>query len=149
MAKNAYFEKEKLFGSENMRFLERYIVLQVVDTLWREHLISMDYLREGIGLRGYGQKDPLQEYKREGFMMFHEMIERIKEQTIAHLFRVEIRREEEIADLRPETPKDMRLSHGEETKRTPVRRKTRKIGRNEPCPCGSGKKYKHCCGRNV
>jgi len=149
IAKQMYLEKEQLFGPENMRFLERYIVLQVVDTLWREHLISMDYLREGIGLRGYGQKDPLQEYKKEGFMMFHEMIEKIKEQTLAHLFHVEIRREEEIIDLRPETPKDVHLSHGEETKKTPVRRKGRKIGRNEPCPCGSGKKYKHCCGRNL
>ncbi len=148
--KRQYEEKERLVGPENMRFLEKYIFLQVIDTLWRDHLVAMDYLREGIGLRGYGQRDPLQEYKREGFMMFGQLVDRIKEDTIANLFRVEIRREEELQALRPEEPKTMQLSHGEgETKRTPIRRKGKKIGRNDPCPCGSGKKYKHCCGRNV
>jgi preprotein translocase subunit SecA len=148
--KKQYEEKERLIGSENMRFLEKYIFLQVIDTLWRDHLVAMDYLREGIGLRGYGQRDPLQEYKREGFMMFGQLVDRIKEDTITNLFRVEIKREEELQALRPEEPKTMQLSHGEgETKRTPVRRKGKKIGRNDPCPCGSGKKYKHCCGRNV
>jgi len=145
-----YAQKEQSFGPENMRFLERYIVLQVVDSLWRDHLVAMDHLREGIGLRGYGQRDPLQEYKKEGFMMFSELIERIKEATVTNLFRVEIKTEEELAALRPEEPEAMHLSHGEgETKRQPVRRKKKKIGRNEPCPCGSGKKYKHCCGRNA
>jgi len=145
-----YAQKEQSFGPENMRFLERYIVLQVVDSLWRDHLVAMDHLREGIGLRGYGQRDPLQEYKKEGFMMFSELIERIKEATVTNLFRVEIKTEEELAALRPEGPEAMHLSHGEgETKRQPVRRKKRKIGRNEPCPCGSGKKYKYCCGRNA
>ena len=145
-----YAQKEQSFGPENMRFLERYIVLQVVDSLWRDHLVAMDHLREGIGLRGYGQRDPLQEYKKEGFMMFSELIERIKEATVTNLFRVEIKTEEELAALKPEEPEAMHLSHGEgETKRQPVRRKKKKIGRNEPCPCGSGKKYKHCCGRNA
>ncbi len=149
-AKRQYAEKERLVGPENMRFLEKYIFLQVIDTLWRDHLVAMDYLREGIGLRGYGQRDPLQEYKREGFMMFGQLVDRIKEDTITNLFRVEIRREEELQALRPEETKTMQLSHGEgETKRTPIRRKGKKIGRNDPCPCGSGKKYKHCCGRNV
>ena len=145
-----YAQKEQSFGPENMRFLERYVVLQVVDSLWRDHLVAMDHLREGIGLRGYGQRDPLQEYKKEGFMMFSELIERIKEATVTNLFRVEIKTEEELAALKPEEPEAMHLSHGEgETKRQPVRRKKKKIGRNEPCPCGSGKKYKHCCGRNA
>ncbi|MCD6319519.1 MAG: SEC-C domain-containing protein, partial [Candidatus Desulfofervidaceae bacterium] len=148
--KKIYAEKEKLVGSENMRFLEKYVFLQVIDTLWRDHLVAMDYLREGIGLRGYGQKDPLQEYKREGFMMFSQLVDKIKEDTIIHLFRVEIKREEELQALRPEEPQQIQLSHNKgETKRKPVRRKGRKIGRNDPCPCGSGKKYKHCCGRNV
>jgi len=149
-AKEIYTEKENLVGSDNMRFLEKYVFLQVIDTLWRDHLVAMDYLREGIGLRGYGQKDPLQEYKREGFMMFGQLVEKIKEDTIVNLFRVEIRREEELQALRPEEPQQIQLSHSEgETKRKPVKRKGRKIGRNAPCPCGSGKKYKHCCGRNV
>jgi preprotein translocase subunit SecA len=146
----AYIEKEQSFGQENMRLIERYIMLQVVDSFWRDHLVAMDYLREGIGLRGYGQKNPLQEYKREGFMAFSELIERIKETTVTNLFRVEIRREEELSALRPEEPQTMHLSHGEEqAKKEPIRRKMKKIGRNDPCPCGSGKKYKRCCGKNV
>ncbi len=145
-----YEEKEKIIGPENMRFLEKYIFLQVIDNLWRDHLVAMDHLREGIGLRGYGQKDPLQEYKREGFMMFGQLVDRIKEDTIANLFRVEIKQEEGLQDLRPEEPQKMQLRHGEgEAKRQPIRRKGKKIGRNDPCPCGSGKKYKHCCGRNL
>lgn len=140
-----YEKKESLIGKENVRFLEKYIMLQVVDTLWKDHLAAMDCLREGIGLRGYGQKDPLQEYKREGFAMFSELMERISRETLANLFRVEIR-DEGLTALKPQRPSEMQLSHGE-VKRKPYVRKKKKIGRNDPCPCGSGKKYKHCCGR--
>ena len=142
----SYERKESLIGKENMRILERYIMLQIVDSLWKDHLAAMDYLREGIGLRGYGQRDPLQEYKREAFAMFNDLMERIRKETLANLFRVEIRAEQ-LTALRPERPSEMQLSHGE-TKRKPYVRKKKKIGRNDPCPCGSGKKYKHCCGRN-
>ncbi len=144
-----YEKKESLFGTENMRLLERYIMLQIVDGLWKDHLVAMDYLREGIGLRGYGQRDPLQEYKKEGFSMFSDLMERIKRETLANLFRVEIRGEEFTA-LRPERPSEVQLSHAghSDEKKKPYVRKKKKIGRNDPCPCGSGKKYKHCCGRN-
>ncbi len=153
-ALNAYEAKEQEVGTELMRHLERMFLLHTIDTLWKDHLLSMDHLREGIGLRGYAQQDPLQEYKREAFQMFADLIERIKEHTLSFLFRVQVTREEEVERMEEER-KNQRLrlvySRGEEAqeekpKRKPIRR-GRKIGRNDPCPCGSGKKYKKCCGR--
>jgi preprotein translocase subunit SecA len=107
----------------------------------------MDHLKEGIGLRGYGQQDPLVVYKREGFDMFADMIERIKEETSRFLFRIQIARPEEIAIKEKARQEKITYSHGEENARTPVRRTKKKVGRNQPCPCGSGKKYKKCCGK--
>ncbi len=153
-ALNAYEAKEQEVGAELMRHLERMFLLHTIDTLWKDHLLSMDHLREGIGLRGYAQKDPLQEYKREAFQMFADLVERIKEHTLSFLFRVQVTREEEVERMEEER-RNQRLrlvySRGEEAreekpKRKPIRR-GRKIGRNDPCPCGSGKKYKKCCGR--
>jgi preprotein translocase subunit SecA len=142
-----YENKEAAFGAEEFRHLEQMIVLQVVDNLWKEHLLAMDHLKEGIGLRGYAQQDPLVVYKKEGFEMFMDMIERIKEETVRFLFRVQIARPEEIA-AREKAEKDKLVySHGEEGARQPVRRSEKKVGRNQPCPCGSGKKYKKCCGK--
>jgi preprotein translocase subunit SecA len=128
-------------------------LLHTIDTLWKDHLLSMDHLREGIGLRGYAQQDPLREYKREAFQMFADLVERIKEQTLSFLYRVQVTREEEVERMEEERRRQrLRLvySRGEEAreekpKQQPIRRQ--KIGRNDPCPCGSGKKYKKCCGR--
>ncbi|MBW2107217.1 MAG: preprotein translocase subunit SecA [Deltaproteobacteria bacterium] len=147
-AMKLYEEREAAFGAEEFRNLERVVVLQVVDNLWKEHLLAMDHLKEGIGLRGYGQEDPLVVYKREGFEMFAEMVERIKEETVRFLFRIQIARPEEIAAKEKAKQAKMTFSHGGDSATTPVRRTTKKIGRNAPCPCGSGKKYKKCCGRS-
>ncbi len=146
-AVKGYEDKEAAFGAEEFRHLEQMIVLQVVDNLWKEHLLAMDHMKEGIGLRGYAQQDPLVVYKKEGFEMFMDMIERIKEETVRFLFRVQIARPEEMA-AREKAEKDkLVFSHGGEVARQPVRRSEKKVGRNQPCPCGSGKKYKKCCGK--
>jgi preprotein translocase subunit SecA len=146
-AMKAYKEKETALGPDEFRGFERMVVLQVVDNLWKEHLLSMDHLKEGIGLRGYGQQDPLVVYKREGFDMFAEMIERVKEETVRFLFRVQFARPEEVAAKEKAKQEKITYSHGGESAKTPIRRTEKKIGRNQPCPCGSGKKYKKCCGR--
>jgi preprotein translocase subunit SecA len=145
--RSVYEEKEKLFGKEDLEQLERFLILQIIDHQWVDHLQDMDHMKEGISLRGYGQMDPLREYKREGFALFEGLMDRIKEETLGHLFRIQLvsRRPQE----RPNKKKPMQLSHGDEGERpTTVRRKGKKIGRNAPCPCGSGKKYKRCCGAN-
>ncbi len=146
-AMNLYQEKERSFGTEEFRKLEQMVVLQVVDNLWKEHLLAMDHLKEGIGLRGYAQQDPLVVYKREGFAMFMDMIERIKTETVKFLFRVQRVRPEEVAAREKAEQNKLVYSHGGEAARQPVRRTKQKIGRNQPCPCGSGKKYKKCCGK--
>jgi len=148
-AKEAYQRKEVEFGAEAMRHLEKVIYLQSIDTLWKEHLMAMDHLKEGIGLRGYGQRNPLQEYQKEGYQMFMELIEHIKEDTIEKLYRVQIARPAEVAQFEAARQQPLVLSHGEEVeeKQKPVKRESKKVGRNDPCPCGSGKKYKKCHGR--
>ncbi len=148
-ARSAYFQKEKEWGPEIMRDMERLLTLQTVDQRWREHLLAMDHLKEGIGLRGYAQQNPLIEYKREGLDMFQEMIEQIKLETIQMLFRIQVATREETAHIEEAQQQPMFLSHSESTggSRPPPAKKTVKIGRNEPCPCGSGKKYKKCCGQ--
>jgi preprotein translocase subunit SecA len=148
-AREEYFRKEEEWGPEIARDMERLITLQTVDQRWREHLLAMDHLKEGIGLRGYAQQNPLIEYKREGLDMFQEMVEQIKRETIQVLLRIQIATEEETEQLQETQQQPMFLSHGQSTggsKRKPAKRAT-KIGRNQPCPCGSGKKYKKCCGR--
>ncbi len=158
---NAYEEKEKQAGAEVLRHFEKAVMLQVLDTLWKEHLAAMDYLRQGIHLRGYAQKNPKQEYKREAFELFGQLLERIKGEVISVLSKVQVRAEEDVAAVeeqrRSQAP--MNFQHeevtalggeaqeeDEEQPQTFVR-DTRKVGRNEPCPCGSGKKYKQCHGR--
>ncbi|RMF89802.1 MAG: preprotein translocase subunit SecA, partial [Nitrospinota bacterium] len=149
-----YQKKIKDFGEETFSTLERIITLQVLDNQWKDHLLAMDYLKEGIGLRGYAQKNPLHEYKREGFEMFAALMERFKHEVVRYLFKVQPMRDEQLLQ-RPRSRSPRYIEHrggqmaadGEEQKKTPVRRSERKIGRNEPCPCGSGKKYKKCCGR--
>ncbi|MFO7152094.1 MAG: preprotein translocase subunit SecA [Bacillota bacterium] len=140
----AYEQKESEIGEETMRELERVIMLKVVDQKWMDHIDAMDQLREGIGLRAYGQRDPLVEYKIEGYEMFQNMIKSIQEDTLRYLFRVQLK----TAPQRREMARNLSYSHGGEEKLQPVK-KGKKIGRNDPCPCGSGKKYKKCCGRAV
>ncbi len=140
-------EKETEFGPELMTYLMKVIMLQSIDTHWKEHLLAMDHLREGIGLRGYGQKDPVREYQREGYAMFMEMIGRIKMDTLQKLCLVRIQREEEVDAIQQKQKQDYIMSRGEDApQKTTVKRETQKVGRNDPCPCGSGKKYKKCCG---
>jgi len=136
-----YEEKEKTIGEELLRQAEKYIMLRVVDNHWIEHLENMDFLKEGIGLRAYGQREPLIEYKREAYEMFQEMLSGIRRDITRLLMKLEIR-EERKPERRPAI-----TNSSSETRKTPV--KVKKIGRNDPCPCGSGKKYKNCCGRDV
>ncbi|MEA2116813.1 MAG: SEC-C metal-binding domain-containing protein, partial [Thermodesulfobacteriota bacterium] len=153
---HAYQAQTERNKPEQMRQLERMILLQMVDTHWKEHLLNMDHLKEGIGLRGYGQKNPLDEYKKEGFNLFLSMIETVKEQTASTLMRVQIVQDDEVARLEAEQRRqrekelEMAKAAGAGTEnQTPktVRRQEEKVGRNAPCPCGSGKKYKKCCGK--
>jgi len=147
-AMTTYREKEAAVGEADFRQLERMVMLQTVDSLWKDHLLSMDHLKEGIGLRGYAQQNPLIVYKKEGFEMFQDMIDRVKEETLAILFRIQISEPEVIDDLSKPKEQNFVFSHGDEAPRKqPQKRSEKKIGRNEPCPCGSGKKYKKCCGR--
>jgi len=191
--KNRYAEKEKQFGSELLRWLERRIILDVVDTQWKDHLLSLDHLREGIGLRGYGQKDPLVEFKKEAFVLFEDMMARIDNETIRYLFHVQIQqgpppqpqqppqpvarqaapsagaaaavasaaaRAEEVPQRLPDfaralerkqerQQRDLQYQTGPAQAEAPKPvRAGAKVGRNDPCPCGSGKKYKKCHGAN-
>ena len=149
-ARDAYAAREQLFGEENMRELEKVVMLRVVDNHWMEHLDRMDMLREGINLRAYGQRNPLVEYKIEALDMFEAMEAAIQTDIAKLMYRVSIvTQEQQQLQDRLQTA---RASHGEEssaaeTKKKPQRNKS-DIGRNDPCPCGSGKKYKNCCGRN-
>lgn len=139
-----YEDKEKEITPEIMRKLERMIILQVVDNRWKDHLLSMDHLREGINLRAYAQKDPLVEYQHEGFVMFNEMNEKIKEEVIDYIYRIQLKKDVAPVSRRQQP---MFFSHAEPgTVRKPEQRHAEDIGRNDPCPCGSGKKYKKCCG---
>ncbi|MEA3241673.1 MAG: preprotein translocase subunit SecA [Pseudomonadota bacterium] len=148
-----YEQREQEIGVETMRQLEKIVLLHTLDTLWKEHLYSIDQLKEGIGLRGYGQKDPLREYQREGYDMFIDMLVRVKEDAVIQLCHIRVTRDEEVEELDRQSKKQtgMVLGRGEGVsesgKRQPVRNKEAKVGRNDPCPCGSGKKYKRCCGR--
>ncbi len=174
-ADRMYREKEAMIGSEVMRGLEKHVMLSVLDNGWKEHLASMDYLRQGIYLRGYAQKQPKQEFKREAFELFQGMLARIKREIVQTIARVRIRSEEEMEQLEmeqrrraEEQARAMQFQHAEagglplpalpsdpdaETSapmpivHSPMHRDAPKVGRNDPCPCGSGKKYKQCHGK--
>ncbi|ENZ3706198.1 TPA: preprotein translocase subunit SecA [Serratia marcescens] len=158
-AKEQYQRKEDVVGSEMMRNFEKGVMLQTLDSLWKEHLAAMDYLRQGIHLRGYAQKDPKQEYKRESFNMFATMLESLKYEVISVLSKVQVRMPEEVEALEQQRREEaerlaqhQQLSHHDENAlvtedpNAPATAE-RKVGRNDPCPCGSGKKYKQCHGR--
>ena len=154
-------EKESIVGSDLMRMVEKEIMLKQLDIHWKEHLAAMDYLRQGIGLRGYAQKNPKQEYKQEAFLMFSEMLDQIKHDTISMLARIRIQNEQDIQRMeeqrRAEQSMDFNKSENnslfkqsdnkKKNNSSPFIRSEKKVGRNDPCPCGSGKKYKHCCGK--
>ncbi len=174
VALEGYNQRELLFGEENMRELEKVVMLRVVDSKWMEHLDHMDMLREGINLRAYGQRNPLAEYKIEALNMFEEMEGAIMDQIASLMYHVSIvtpeqqqamqaeaqkrRAEQEIAKQRGQLQDHLRsaqASHGDEVsaaeaqKKAPLTADGKKVGRNDPCPCGSGKKYKNCCGKDA
>jgi preprotein translocase subunit SecA len=143
-----YDEREATIGADAFRDVERQVMLRTVDNLWKDHLLSMDHLKEGIGLRGYAQQNPLIVYKKEGYEMFQDTIDRVKEETLGILFRIQIAEPQKLDEIRQPQEQQLFFSGGDEpTKKKPVKRTKKKIGRNAPCPCGSGKKYKKCCGR--
>ncbi|HEU18238.1 MAG TPA: preprotein translocase subunit SecA [Deltaproteobacteria bacterium] len=146
--KTSMEEKEKKFGRELMDQVMKIVMLQSIDSHWKDHLLAMDHLKEGIGLRGYGQKDPRREYQREGYDMFMDMVYRIKEDIIGKLSWVQVQVKEDLDEVQKTREEEYVMSRGDvgavpET----VVREGKKVGRNDPCPCGSGKKYKKCCGR--
>jgi len=176
LVQQAYEEKERNIGSQLMRLVEKEIMLRQLDLHWKEHLAAMDYLRQGIGLRGYAQKNPKQEYKREAFEMFGQMLEQVKHDTVSILSRVRIQSEQDVARMEAQrrAAQAMEFKHAEASAlpaqapaaaaagiprgpapaapppaeaQSPFVRDERKVGRNEPCPCGSGKKFKQCHGR--
>ncbi len=144
--KDRYLDKKKLFGEESLGEISRLVLINMIDKNWIDHLQDMEFLKESIGLRGYGQLDPLREYQKEGFAMFESLLDRIKEETLNIVFSLRLMKGTE--EVPKKEKKVMYLRHGDEPSHTPVR-KERKIGRNDPCPCGSGKKYKKCCGRGL
>ncbi|MCX7817374.1 MAG: preprotein translocase subunit SecA [Syntrophales bacterium] len=139
--------KEEQYGRDLMSYLIRFIMLQSIDNHWKDHLLAMDHLREGIGLRGYGQKDPIREYQKEGYEMFMDMTARIKEDVVERLCKVQVRAEEELERTWGRTERVYIMNREDDAQSSQPVRKQKKVGRNEPCPCGSGKKYKKCCGR--
>jgi preprotein translocase subunit SecA len=155
IAEKKYNQKEALFTPDVMRWHERVILLQVVDSQWKYHLLAMDDMKDGIGLRGFGQKDPLIEYKKESFTMFQAMNQRIDEEVLKWLFHIEpVQEEQQVREIERKQQKqqeELILSGGDastEVSKTVVRTGD-KVGRNDLCPCGSGKKYKKCHGANA
>jgi len=146
--RQALANKEAITGAEQMRGFEKWLVLQVLDHHWKEHLLAMDHLRQSVGLRGYAQKQPIQEYKRESFELFERMLGEVREQTMRTLYTVEVDQQE--PETKPEEPEMLSYNVRSEepvVKQETVKRDHAKVGRNEPCPCGSGKKYKQCHGK--
>jgi preprotein translocase subunit SecA len=147
-----YAEKEQAFTAPVLRHLEKVVMLQAIDMLWKDHLLAMDHLKEGIGLRGYGQKNPLQEYQKEGFEMFQDLMNRLDADIVEKLYTVQLAREEDVERLEQKQQQrqaKMAMTHGSEPAAAQpevIRRDAPKVGRNDPCVCGSGKKYKKCCG---
>ncbi|MBU1168011.1 MAG: preprotein translocase subunit SecA, partial [Proteobacteria bacterium] len=149
-ARLKYQEKQESIGKENFLRFQHFLMLQTVDKLWREHLLNMDHLKEGIGLRGYAQQNPLIVYKKEAFAMFQSMIDKINEEIIHILFRVQFKSTQNIEQIEKKEEKNLTYSHGgdeDKSKKKPAKREDDKVGRNDACPCGSGQKYKRCCGK--
>jgi len=150
-AMQRFEEKEAEFTSPVMEQMLKFLLLQSIDSQWKDHLLSIDHLKEGIGLRGYGQKNPKEEYKREAYGLFMEMMGRIRQEVVNKIFRVQLAREEDVERLEAERRRqqiDLNKvgAPKEGAVKQPLKRDDDKVGRNDPCPCGSGKKYKKCCG---
>jgi preprotein translocase subunit SecA len=153
-AHERYDQKEALIGAAAMRYHERMIMLQIVDSHWKDHLLAMDHLKEGIGLRGYGQRDPLVEYKRESYTLFEDLMARIEEDTLRFLFLLQpVQEEKQVEQIEKRRRRQEFMmsnqSNGDEGSARQVKRDAGKVGRNDPCPCGSGKKFKKCHGVTV
>jgi preprotein translocase subunit SecA len=143
-------EKTEEFTPEVMQQLMRVLLLQALDSQWKDHLLSIDHLKQGIGLRGYGQKNPKQEYKREAYALFMDMMGRIRQEVIQKIYRIQLARPQDVEQLEAQQRRRkiiMNRSDTEEQGKTPITRDEEKVGRNDPCPCGSGQKYKKCCGK--
>jgi len=141
-----YDEKQATLGDEAMRQHERSLLLYIIDTAWKDHLLAMDHLKEGIGLRGYGQRDPLTEYKKESFNMFGMMKERIEDEIVTNLWRLDPVVREQQDTMRVSRQRDLSYTAPAKEAPRPVAAAPGRVGRNDPCPCGSGKKYKKCHG---
>ena len=162
-----YAEKEAEIGEEQMREVERMILLRVVDNRWMDHIDAMDQLKEGVGLRGYGQQDPAMAYAKEGFAMFDEMVADIREETVKFCYNVTVTTDSRRRNVVSGSSKASKEEYKDDTaqamaagpeatpkaektgKQETIHRDAPKVGRNDPCPCGSGKKYKNCCGKNL
>ena len=143
-------EKEEEFTTPVMEHLMKVLLLQTIDQQWKDHLLSIDHLKEGIGLRGYAQRNPKEEYKREAYRLFMEMMGRIRQEVVQKLFRVQLRREEDVERMEEQQRKQRLILNrvgADDQPKQPATRDEERIGRNDPCPCGSGKKYKKCCGK--
>ena len=150
--KALYDEREREFTDPVMRQIEKIVMLQTLDALWKDHLLAMDHLKEGIGLRGYGQLNPLVEYQKEGFSMFEALMRVLRQDVVDKVFSVQVRREQDVRQIEEQQPRPQKvvMSHGDQPvdqDAATVKRETDKVGRNDPCPCGSGKKYKRCHGK--
>lgn len=143
--KELYEQKEQEAGAEIMRYMEKVILLQIVDTQWKDHLLGIDHIKEGIGLRGYAQRDPLVEYKKEAFELFADMSQRINAEVLMRLFRVQVRQESET-EVRQRSQQRLIFNRSDGDGARQPAHAGKKVGRNDPCPCGSGKKHKKCCG---
>ena len=149
--RGVYEAREQAFGAPVMRHIEKLVLLQTLDSLWKDHLLAMDHLKEGIGLRGYGQRNPLTEYQKEGFSMFDAMMRVMQQDVVEKVFSVQVSQREGAEQIEQQRqPRQVVMSHGGEAEAAAaptVKREGDKVGRNDPCPCGSGKKYKRCHGK--
>ncbi|MGC2443205.1 preprotein translocase subunit SecA [Candidatus Binatus sp.] len=145
-----YDQRETEFTEPVMRQIEKIVMLQTLDALWKDHLLAMDHLKEGIGLRGYAQVNPLTEYQKEGFTMFEALMAVMQQDVVEKVFSVQVQRQQDVEQIQQPKPQRVVMSHGGESEAaapTPTKREADKVGRNDPCPCGSGKKYKRCHGK--
>ena len=145
ICEKTYEHKEAVYGENIMRELERVVMLRVVDEYWMDNIDAMDDLKQGIGLRAYGQHDPVIAYKEDGYEMFEAMIQAIKDETVRRMFLVQIRPQQEIRRSKVAKETGTGAAEKSQVKKVPIRNKGKKVGPNDPCPCGSGKKYKNCC----
>jgi len=149
LVRQGYQSKVDEVGEDSMQYLERMVMLQILDNLWKDHLLAMDHLKEGIGMRAYAQQDPLRAYKSEGFQMFTALVDRIKDETVSTILRIQPMKREEVEERIVPKEQELVMSRGDgDARPEPQKRKKEKVGRNAPCPCGSGKKFKKCCGAN-